>query len=125
LYAPQIFKQIGLTGNSSRQFATGIYGIIKIVVTAVGLIAFTAQLGRKCALILGSLGQAFAMYYVSINQAVDPPMGQLDGNAIFAIICAYLFGVFYAFGWGPVPLVLASECRPNQVRSLLMAASLM
>lgn len=46
-YAPQIFKQIGLTGPSAGLFATGVYGIVKIVVTAIGLMAFTEQLGRK------------------------------------------------------------------------------
>ena len=46
-YAPQIFKQIGLAGPSAGLFATGVYGIVKMVVTAVGLMAFTEQLGRK------------------------------------------------------------------------------
>jgi hypothetical protein len=121
-YAPQIFEQIGLVGNSSKLFATGVYGIVKIVVTAIGLMAFTEQLGRKWSLLIGSLGQAFAMYYIGVNQAVHPPTGELDGNATFAIVCVYLFVVFYSFGWGPMPFVLASECSPNQVRSLLMAA---
>ncbi|KAI1673654.1 quinate permease [Pyrenophora tritici-repentis] len=124
-YAPQIFKQIGLAGSTSGLFATGVYGIVKIVVTAIGLMAFTEQLGRKWSLLIGSMGQAFAMYYIGINQAVHPPTGELDGNAIFAIMCVYLFVVFYSFGWGPIPFVLASECSPNHVRSLLMAASLM
>lgn len=46
-YAPQIFQSIGLTGPSAGLFATGVYGIVKIVVTAIGLMAFTEQLGRK------------------------------------------------------------------------------
>lgn len=46
-YAPQIFESIGLKGNSAGLFATGVYGIVKIVVTAIGLMAFTEQLGRK------------------------------------------------------------------------------
>lgn len=46
-YAPQIFQTIGLAGNSAGLFATGVYGIVKIVVTAIGLMAFTEQLGRK------------------------------------------------------------------------------
>lgn len=124
-YAPQIFKQIGLTGGSAGLFATGVYGIVKIVVTAIGLMAFTEQLGRKWSLLIGSAGQAFAMFYIGINQAVHPPTGELDGNAIFAIICVYLFVVFYSFGWGPIPFVLSSECAPNHVRSLIMAAALM
>jgi MFS transporter, SP family, sugar:H+ symporter len=28
-------------------------------------------------------------------------------------------------GWGPTPFILSSECSPNHVRSLVMAASLM
>jgi SP family sugar:H+ symporter-like MFS transporter len=60
-----------------------------------------------------------------INQAVHPPKGELDGNAIFAIVCVYLFVVFYSFGWGPTPFILSSECAPNHVRSLIMAAALM
>ncbi|KAF1945721.1 MFS quinate transporter-like protein QutD [Clathrospora elynae] len=124
-YAPQIFKRIGLVGTSSGLFATGVYGIVKIVVTAIGLMAFTEQLGRKWSLIIGSIGQAFAMFYIGVNQAVHPPTGELDGNSVFAIVCVYLFVVFYSFGWGPIPFVLASECSPNHVRSLLMAASLM
>jgi SP family sugar:H+ symporter-like MFS transporter len=46
-YAPQIFQSIGLVGTSAGLFATGVYGIVKIVVTAIGLMAFTEQLGRK------------------------------------------------------------------------------
>ncbi|KAL6710505.1 hypothetical protein ACN47E_008553 [Coniothyrium glycines] len=124
-YAPQIFKQIGLVGTSSGLFATGVYGIVKIVVTAIGLMAFTEQIGRKWSLIIGSIGQAFAMFYIGVNQAVHPPTGELDGNSIFAIVCVYLFVVFYSFGWGPTPFILSSECSPNHVRSLLMAAALM
>lgn len=76
-------------------------------------------------LLIGSAGQAFAMFYIGINQAVHPPTGTLDGNAIFAIVCVYLFVVFYSFGWGPIPFVLSSECAPNHVRSLIMALALM
>ncbi|OAL51676.1 MFS quinate transporter-like protein QutD [Pyrenochaeta sp. DS3sAY3a] len=124
-YAPQIFKQIGLKGSSSSLFATGVYGIVKIVVTAIGLMAFTEQLGRKWSLMIGSIGQAFAMFYIGVNMAVHPPTGELDGNSTFAIVCVYLFVVFYSFGWGPTPFILSSECSPNHVRSLLMAAALM
>jgi SP family sugar:H+ symporter-like MFS transporter len=63
-YAPQIFKSVGLSGGSAGLFATGIYGIVKIVVTAVGLMVATEQLGRKWSLIIGGTGQAFAMFYI-------------------------------------------------------------
>jgi hypothetical protein len=41
--------------------------------------------------------------YIGVNSAVHPPTGALDGNAIFAIMCVYLFVVFYSFG----------ECLPR------------
>lgn len=46
-YAPQIFKSVGLAGTSAGLFATGVYGIVKIVVTALGLMLATEQVGRK------------------------------------------------------------------------------
>ncbi|THX56628.1 general substrate transporter [Aureobasidium pullulans] len=125
-YSPQIFKSIGL-GSSSGLFATGIYGVVKVVVTALALAFMTEQLGRKWSLIIGALGQAFAMFYIGINQAVNPVVegAPLDGNSIFAIISVYLFVVFYSVGWGPIPFILASETSPNHVRSLVMASALM
>lgn len=124
-YSPQIFKSVGLASSSAGLFATGIYGVVKVVFTALGLMFGVEQAGRKWSLICGAAGQAFAMFYIGINQAVHPNDSTLSGNNIFAIICVYLFVVFYSFGWGPIPFVLSSECSPNQVRSLIMAASLM
>ncbi|KAG8157128.1 hypothetical protein KVR01_013118 [Diaporthe batatas] len=124
-YSPQIFKSVGLASSSAGLFATGIYGVVKVVFTALGLMFGVEQAGRKWSLICGAAGQAFAMFYIGINQAVHPNDSSLSGNNIFAIICVYLFVVFYSFGWGPIPFVLSSECSPNHVRSLIMAASLM
>lgn len=70
------------------------------------------------------------MFYIGVNAAVNPTKDgdALTGNSIFAIICVYLFVVFYSFGkwqpcntlsrlmyagWGPVPFILSSECSPN------------
>ncbi|KAM3416563.1 hypothetical protein BST61_g8153 [Cercospora zeina] len=125
-YSPQIFKSAGLVGQSAGLFATGIYGVVKVVFTSLALMLAVESLGRKWCLIMGALGQAFAMFYIGINQAVNPPSGQgLDGHSIFAIVCVYLFVVFYSFGWGAVPFVLSAECAPNQTRSLVMSAALM
>ncbi|KAJ9645765.1 hypothetical protein H2201_003652 [Coniosporium apollinis] len=125
-YSPQIFQSIGLQGTNAGLFATGIYGVVKVVVTALGLMLATEQIGRKWSLISGAIGQAFAMYYIGINSAAHPPsIYGLDGNGIFSIVCVYLFVVFYSFGWGPTPFILSSECSPNHVRSLVMAAALM
>ena len=130
-YAPQIFASIGLKGTSAGLFATGIYGVVKVCITALGLMFATEQVGRKWSLIVGGLGQAFAMYYIGIHAAIDPTSTSSDaatkltGSGTFAIVCVYLFVVFYSFGWGPIPFVLSAECSPNHLRSLVMALALM
>lgn len=53
------------------------------------------------------------MFYIGINQRVHPDDASLSGNNLFAIICIYLFVVFYSFGWGPIPYVVSSEVSPN------------
>jgi SP family sugar:H+ symporter-like MFS transporter len=40
------------------------------------------------------------MFYIGVNAAVNPTKegDALTGSSIFAIICVYLFVVFYSFG---------------------------
>ena len=106
-YSPQIFTSIGLQGQSAGLFATGIYGVVKVIFTALGLMFATEQVGRKWSLILSAIGQAFAMYYIGIQSAIaGPAVTGLTGSGIFAIVCVYLFVVFYSFGWVPFLLFL-------------------
>jgi hypothetical protein len=127
-YSPQIFAEVGLAGTSAGLFATGIYGVVKVVVTAIALCYMTEQAGRKWSLIAGGIGQAFAMFYIGINQAVNPvtPGAALNGNSIFAIISVYLFVVFYSceypsvlWGWlrGSAN-GLSSWLGPNSIRAI-------
>jgi hypothetical protein len=46
-YAPQIFSNLGITGNTNKLFATGIYGVVKMVTCAAFLIFGADSLGRR------------------------------------------------------------------------------
>ena len=122
-YSPQIFGSIGLTSTSAGLFATGIYGVVKVVCTMLSLAFATEQLGRKLSLIIGGAGQAFAMYGIGIQGAVAPR--GFGPSSYFAVACVYLFVIFYSLGWGPIPFILSSECSPNHIRSLVLAVALM
>jgi MFS transporter, SP family, sugar:H+ symporter len=126
-YSPQIFKSIGLSSTSAGLFATGIYGVVKAVMTGLSLALAIEQVGRKWCLIIGGLGQAFGMLYIGAHSAVHPTVqgAPLDGGSTFAIVCIYLYVAFYSLAWGHIPYILSSECSPNHVRSLVMAAALM
>jgi len=46
-YAPTIFKNLGIVGPSNGLFATGIYGIAKVVACATFLLFAANSLGRR------------------------------------------------------------------------------
>lgn len=46
-YSPQIFESIGLSSASAGLFATGIYGVVKVVFTSLALMFGVEQAGRK------------------------------------------------------------------------------
>merc|ERR1711939_990130 len=64
-YSPTIIKSIGFTGTNVSLLPTGIYGIVKAAATAVFMIVGVDRLGRRRALLIGSAGAAFALYYIA------------------------------------------------------------
>lgn len=124
-YAPQIFKLLGLVGNENKLFATGIYGIVKMVGCLCFLIFAADSLGRRRSLLWTSIAQGTAMFYVGFYVRFDPP---LEGHAVpgagyFALVCIFLFACFFQFGWGPVCWIYVSEIPSARLRSLNVALS--
>ena len=72
-YAPQIFKGLGMSGTSVRLFATGVYGIVKVVGCFVFLVFAADSLGRRWSLLWTSAAQAISMYIVGAYGKTDPP----------------------------------------------------
>jgi hypothetical protein len=122
-YAPQIFAALGLKGNSVKLFATGIYGIVKMVGCFAFLIFAADSLGRRRSLLWTSIAQGLAMFYIGIYMRVDPPIAgePVPGAGYFALVCVFLFALFFQFGWGPVCWIYVSEIPAARLRSLNVA----
>ena len=122
-YAPQIFAALGLKGNSVKLFATGIYGIVKMVGCFAFLIFAADSLGRRRSLLWTSIAQGLAMFYIGIYMRVDPPVlnEPVPGAGYFALVCVFLFALFFQFGWGPVCWIYVSEIPAARLRSLNVA----
>lgn len=122
-YAPQIFKALGLQGNEVKLFATGIYGIVKMIACLSFLIFAVDSLGRRRSLLWTSIAQGLAMFYIGFYMRFDPPKG--TGNVppagYFALVCVFLFAGFFQFGWGPVCWIYVSEIPAARLRSLNVA----
>jgi sugar porter (SP) family MFS transporter len=122
-FSPQIFAALGITGTSSGLFATGIYGLVKVI--AVGLtLAFAAESwGRKLCLVVGGLGQGLTMLWIGGFGAIHPQSTLVPASYV-SIIAVYLYAVFYCIGWGPLPWVVASEVAPNHVRAAALTVAI-
>ena len=55
LYAPEIFKSLGIKGTATNLFATGIYGIVKMTACAAFLLFAANSLGRRRLLLWTSI----------------------------------------------------------------------
>jgi hypothetical protein len=123
LDAPQIFKALGLEGNEVKLFATGIYGVVKMVGCLCFLIFAADSLGRRRSLLWTSIAQGLSMYYIGLYMRIDPPVkGQpVPPAGYFALVCVFLFACFFQFGWGPVCWIYVSEIPAARLRSLNVA----
>lgn len=59
-YSPTIFASVGLSGPSIGLFATGIYGIVKMVSCAIFIIFVSDSLGRRKSLLWTAVVQVSA-----------------------------------------------------------------
>ncbi|KAJ9626916.1 hypothetical protein H2203_003373 [Taxawa tesnikishii (nom. ined.)] len=122
-YAPQIFKNLGVTGNATGLFATGVYGIVKVVGCAVFLVFVADSLGRRRSLLWTSVAQGCAMFYVGLYVRIEPPVkGEpVPPAGYFALVCIFLFAACFQFGWGPCCWIYVSEIPTARLRSLNVA----
>ncbi|KAF8896181.1 general substrate transporter [Infundibulicybe gibba] len=101
-FSPQIFAGLGISGTTSDLFATGIYGVIKVI--SVGtVVAFAVEgIGRKKCLIIGGMGQCVTMLWIGGYTSIHSS-GKVVPASYVSIVAVYLYAVFYCVGWGPLP----------------------
>lgn len=114
-YSPAIFKAIGFTGTSVGLLATGIFGIVKAGATAIFMIWGIDRLGRRKALLIGSIGAMVSLYYIAAYTKVSNSFSAdaaanttKNAGAYVAIVTIYIFAVFYAMSWNGIPWIFWS-----------------
>ncbi|CZR64094.1 related to quinate transport protein [Phialocephala subalpina] len=123
-YSPTVFKSIGVTGTNTSLLTTGVFGVVKAVVTIIWLFFLIDNLGRRNLLMYGAFGGAICLYYVGAYIAIADPAnhpsasGQLSSGGISAMAFFYLWTIFYTPSWNGTPWVYNSEMFPQNVRTL-------
>ena len=101
-------SQIGYTGTSNSLLASGIYGIVKVVATAIFVFFLVDSLGRKFSLFVSGMGMGILFFIIGALLKTFPPPSTDSGahpppasKAMAAML--YLYVCFYSMGWGPLP----------------------
>jgi sugar porter (SP) family MFS transporter len=139
-YAPQIFQsvsygfislvcsntnvtQIGYTGQTNSLLASGIYGIVKLVATAIFIFFGVETLGRKLSFLISSFGMGTLFFIIGAllktfpppipkaGEFIEPPPASKGMAALL-----YIYVCFYSMGWGPLPWVYVSDIFPTRTR---------
>lgn len=126
-FAPDIFAMIGVPAGSSSLLTTGVYGLVKMVMTVVYLTVIVDRVGRRLPLMVGAAIQATAMLYLALYVRFGTAQHQTGGTpagGIVGIICIYLYAVGWSFGHSVAPYVIAAEIFPPRIRSVCMGVCL-
>ncbi|KAL4927027.1 sugar porter family MFS transporter [Aspergillus undulatus] len=116
-YAPQIFTNIGLRGESVNLLATGVVGIINFLCT-IPAILFLDYYGRKTLLLVGATGMGIAQLIVATIYAVyRDSWAQHTDAGWAAAVFIWLYIACFAFSIGCINWIIPSEIFPPGVRA--------
>jgi len=127
-YSPTIFAAIGLRGTNTRLLTTGIFGVIKIVISLIWAFFLIDRFGRRILFIVGAAGGAISMYiiagYIQVAAPQDNPTDTIPPSGVMALAFFYIWTIFYGGSWNGGPWVVNAECFPGAVRqAVAMSAS--
>lgn len=95
-YSPTIFTSIGVS-DGDVSWMTGIFGVIKAVMTIIWLLFLVDQLGRRKLLLGGAITGSISMWaigaYICVVRPDLHPTKTLNGGGIAAIFFFYLWTV--------------------------------
>ncbi|KAI0975190.1 general substrate transporter [Xylaria arbuscula] len=126
-YSPTVFASLGLTGTNTGFLTTGLFGVVKTVLTIVWLLYLIDHFGRRNLLIYGAAGGSVCMWiigaYIKVADPAHHPTTSPPPAGIAAIFFFYLWTAFYTPSWNGTPWVLNSEMFDQNTRSLGQASA--
>ncbi|KAL7279134.1 general substrate transporter [Trametes coccinea BRFM310] len=115
-YAPSIFKDLGLDGNTNSLLATGVVGIVMFLATIPAVI-WVDKVGRKPVLISGAFLMAACHLIVAVLTGLyhDSWNSHVAAGWV-ACVFVWIFAIGFGYSWGPCAWILVAEIWPLSVR---------
>lgn len=127
LYAPDLFKIMGIVGKQEGLLVTAVFGIVKFIAAIICALFLVDVIGRKRALLIGISLQTIAMIYVASFLTKIPQLG-VDEDFVLpdadkglskgAVAMIYVSGFGWALGWNSMQYLLTAELFPLRIRAL-------
>ncbi|KAH9908851.1 putative hexose transport-related protein [Xylariomycetidae sp. FL2044] len=115
-YAPSIFNQLGLSGNTTSLLATGVVGIVMFIFT-IPAVLYIDRVGRKPLLTIGAIGMATCHIIIAVIVAKDSTRWDTESAAGWAAVCmVWLFVIHFGYSWGPCSWIIVAEIWPLSSR---------
>lgn len=115
-YAPTIFKQLGMTDNTTSLLATGVVGIVMFIAT-VPAVLWIDRVGRKPVLVVGAIGMATCHIIIAVIFAKNVDNWDNHKSAGWAAVAmVWLFVIHFGYSWGPCAWILIAEIWPLSSR---------
>jgi sugar porter (SP) family MFS transporter len=116
-YAPFIFKQIGLSGNTISLLASGVVGIVLFLAT-IPAVLYIDSWGRKPTLLAGAI--IMGICHLSVAIIIARCGGDWPAHAAAGwVACAFvwIFAAGFGFSWGPCGWIIVAEVFPLGLRA--------
>lgn len=132
LYAPDLFKLLGISGSNESLLVTAVFGIVKLVAAIICALFLVDIIGRKRSLLIGITLQGISMIYIAGFLTAVPDMGKEGfdlppsqlGPSRGAIAMIYLSGFGWALGWNSMQYLLTAELFPLRIRAIATSAAM-
>ncbi|OOQ81829.1 MFS monosaccharide transporter [Penicillium brasilianum] len=116
-YAPTIFGQLGLDGNTTSLLATGVYGIVNCLSTLPALF-FIDKIGRRPLLMAGATGTCISLVIVGgILGGYGSHLMDHKSAGWAGIAFIYIYDINFSYSFAPIGWVLPSEIFNLSIRA--------
>ncbi|RMX83788.1 hypothetical protein D0869_05049 [Hortaea werneckii] len=121
-YSPTVFKSIGISGGNTAFLTTGIFGVVKTVLTFVWLFLLIDRLGRRKLLMIGAGGGSICMWIIGGYINANPTDSTAGSSSLSS---GGIAAIFFFYLWCDRLLHSELECEmfDQQVRALGQASA--